>query len=209
MRRLSLCCQSTTVAHLSWQTWPWQFCGCSSLRGGGNLHSCHICSPVFTELHQMHELLLLFFLCCTVYPNIVEAHGPSVGFHRLYGVRFVSAGGPRRIKFRFDSTIHQGGIIGWVRPRPSRLFCLLQSSDVQPARSLMGFVGTEWIRAFACDYYIFIPLAEPSDSYASSQQGVVTTLRRSGNIFLWSNSNWSAEAWKLITSSQLLVVLLE
>lgn len=67
--------------------------------------------------------------------------------------------------------------------------------------------GTEWIRAFACDYYIFIPLAEPSDSYASSQQGVVTTQRRSGNIFLWSNSNWSAEACKLITSSQLLVVL--
>lgn len=80
-------------------------------------------------------------------------------------------------------TTHQGGIVGWVRLRPSRLFCLLQSSDAQPARRLTGFGGTEWIRAFACDYYIFIPLAEPSDSYASSQQGVVTTQRRSGNIF--------------------------
>lgn len=147
--------------------------------------------------------------CCCFFSaaQYIQTRGPSVSFDRLCGGSVCVGWRPK--ENQISLTIHQGGIVGWVRLRPSRLFCPLQSSDAQPARRLTGFGGggTEWIRAFACDYYIFIPLAEPSDSYASSQQGVVTTQRRSGNIFLWSNSNWSAEACKLITSSQLLVVL--
>lgn len=134
-----------------------------------------------------------------------HADPPSalIGF---VAVRFVSAGGPRRIKFPWRFIKEESLAECDCDPAGCSVRCRVQMRN-QPdvSRDLGG--GTEWIRAFACDYYIFIPLAEPSDSYASSQQGVVTTQRRSGNIFLWSNSNWSAEAWKLITSSQLLVVL--
>lgn len=134
-----------------------------------------------------------------------RADPPSalIGF---VAVRFVSAGAPRRIKFPWRFIKEESLAECDCDPAGCSVRCRVQTRN-QPdvSRDLGG--GTEWIRAFACDYYIFIPLAEPSDSYASSQQGVVTTQRRSGNIFLWSNSNWSAEAWKLITSSQLLVVL--
>lgn len=156
------------------------FCDRPSLWGGGSLHSRHISSPVLTELHQMYEPLL-FFLGRSVHPNTVESQectrSPPQTLRGFCGIAFMSARHPT--ENQISQTIHQESIIGCVQPPPllSRLLCLLQSSDVQPVRGLLESGGTEWISAFACDYYLFIPQAQPTDPDRLQQHGAFTALR--------------------------------
>lgn len=139
MQRLSLCCQSTTVAHLNWRTWPW-------------LSVAAAPSEVATIFIRVTSTPQCSLSCtrCMSYCCFSLLHGTSkhstvtgmrtvlrrVGFETL--CFFVSW---YTIENQISLTIHQGGIIGWVQLLPSRLFRLLQSSDVQPAKGLMGFGG--------------------------------------------------------------------
>lgn len=138
MRQLSLCCQSTTVADrldlgvlwLHLPPWWWQSSVLSHL-----LPRVHWAAP--------DVWAVVVFLCCTVHPNTEHshrpAHSPPSAFVELCGITFVSAGSPRRITFPWQSI--KTAIIDWVQLLPSRFFCLLQRSDVQPASGLTGFGG--------------------------------------------------------------------
>lgn len=137
MQWLSQCCQSTTVAHLSltyltlavlWLRWQ-QPSFLSHLLPC----VCGVAPDIWASV---------VFLCSTVHPNTdynlrTGCSSPSALINLVVLRR-------RQPVIRRDShftDIHQEGIISREQLLPSRLFCLLQSSDVQPFGSLLGFRG--------------------------------------------------------------------
>lgn len=94
--------------------------------------------------------------CCCFFSaaQYIQTRGPSVSFDRLCGGSVCVGWRPK--ENQISLTIHQGGIVGWVRLRPSRLFCPLQSSDAQPARRLTGFGGGDRVNKSFCMWLLHI-----------------------------------------------------
>lgn len=210
MRRLSQGCQSTTVAHLSWQTWPWLFVAAAPSEVAA------IFSLVTSTPQSSLSCARCMSYCCFSPLHSTSKHREqsqactqsSFSFDRLCGITFMSAGRPRRIKFPRQSIKKASLAECNFYPAGSSVCCRVQTRSQPEVSWDLGDIVN---KCFACDYYLFIPQAKPTDSYAYSQQGGGYYLEKIWQHFLWPKSNWSAEAvaWKLITSELLLVALFE
>lgn len=174
MQRLSLCCQSTTVAHLSWQTWPWLFVAAAPSEVAAIfilVTSTPQCSLSCTRCMSY----CCFSLLHSTAKHRVQSQActrSSVSFDRLCGITFTSAGSPWRIKFPWQSIKEASLAKINFYPAGCSVCCWVQTCR-QPQVSQDS--GDRVNKCFACDYYLFIPQAEPTDLYACFQQGLVTT----------------------------------
>lgn len=119
-------------------------CGRSSLGGGGNPYSCHIGSQVFTELHQMYELL---FFSAAQYRNAHIPSSPLIGFVALLVCQLVA----HRESYFLDNPSRRHH---WLSATSTQQVVLF-AAEFRLAVSwrYRGIRGTESLSIFACDYY--------------------------------------------------------
>lgn len=193
MQRHPLRCQSSTLALLSWQRWPWLCVGAA--------HSevATILIPVTSTPKCSPDVWAIVFLCCTVHSNTVQkCTHPLVTFDRLCGITLCQFVAPQRITFPSQFIKKASLAVCNVYSAGCSVCCRAEACS---QLEVWWDSGDRVIKYFST-WLLLIHSSGRAYRFICILQTVVVTIKKIWQHFM-EQSKWSTEAWKLITSSLL------